>query len=160
MKRNLIIIFLAFVSIGSFAQNEFKFSDTVFIDKSTMISHAVIFEFDKAQLKDTSYLFLDSMVKFLNKNSGLILEVQNHCDTRVSNLYSNNLTQRRAQTVVNYLIEKSISKNRLVAKGYFDTKPLISEYEIKRLTDKDEIEKAHRINRRTEFVIISTDFKE
>jgi len=89
----------------------------------------------------------------------LVLEVGQHSDW-VNPKYSVRLTQKRAQSIVDYLISKGVSKYRLVAKGYGDSKMIIPTEKIDKLTKDIEKEKARAVNRRTEFVILSKDYYE
>ena len=85
---------------------------------------------------------LDKIVVFLNKIPKINLEIASHADERGSDEYNDPLTQKRAQSVVEYLVNKGIERTRLVAKGYGKTKPLF---------ENAETEEQHRINRRTTF---------
>ena len=113
----------------------------------------------------------------LNENDNITIELGSHTDSRASDEYNLELSKRRAQSVVNYLIEKGINPKRLVAKGYGETWPktitrkLAQQYDflkrgdelteefISKLTPEQQ-EIANSINRRTEFRVLSTDFIE
>lgn len=136
------------------SQDTFSLEDSVFYEAASLTSYRIKFEFDKAVIKQESFEFLDSMVSFLNRNKSIHLDVQNHTDSRAQPKYSTNITQRRAQAVVSYLVSKGIEKDRLIPKGYFNKKLLISEVEIKAMKSKTDQELAHQKNRRTVFVII------
>jgi peptidoglycan-associated lipoprotein len=100
-----------------------------------------------------------------------------HTDSRASDAYNLDLSRRRAQSVVNYLIEKGIARDRLVAKGYGESQPktvdkkdhaaysflpvgtVLTEAFINGLGDDDRKEMAHFLNRRTEFKVLRTDYK-
>jgi hypothetical protein len=110
-----------------------------------IIIYNIYYEFDKANLLETSFTELDKIVTMLKENPNLTVEISAHTDERGNNAYNNSLSQRRAQSVVNYLVEKGIDKKRLVAKGYGKTNPLV----------KDAVtEEEHQINRRTAFKIL------
>ncbi|MBI2968619.1 MAG: OmpA family protein [Bacteroidetes bacterium] len=104
----------------------------------------IFFEFGKAVLKPESYPELDRVVKFLNDNPTLTLELSGHTDNVGSDADNLKLSQDRAQSVVNYLVEKSIKQSRLTAKGYGETAPLAT-------NDTDE---SMALNRRVEFKIL------
>ena len=157
MKIYLLTFFL--IPVLSSAQT-FTLADTAFKKDEVLRSYQIIFEFDKAILRNESYVHLDSLVTFLNANPTLVIEVSNHCDSRASDNYSINITQKRAEAIVNYLVSKGISKERLIPKGYHNIKPIIPEEKINHLKNKDEIENAHQQNRRTEFKILSFEFVE
>ncbi|MBN1158934.1 MAG: OmpA family protein [Bacteroidales bacterium] len=136
----------------------------------------IFFDLDKADLRPESMVALDRLVETLNDNPNIVIELGSHTDSRASNEYNDDLSRRRAQTVVNYLIEKGISKDRLIAKGYGETQPktvdkkdhdaypflpvgtVLNENYITNLGDEDRQEMAHFLNRRTEFKVLSTDY--
>ena len=151
MKKVLVLFLL--LPFFTSAQT-FTLADTMFKTNAVYRSYRVIFEFDKPIIKKESYAHLDSIADFMFKNLTLIIEVGNHCDTQAPDHYSMNLTQKRADAIVDYLVSKGIAKERLVAKGYHDSKPIIPEEKIDHLKTKNEIENAHKQNRRTEFKII------
>lgn len=150
--RLLLLFFLGGITVK--AQNEFAFTDTTFRNGESMTTNRIFFELNKDQLRFESTAFLDSMVIFLNQHPNLQLEIQNHTDSRAKKSYSTNLTQRRAQTIMDYLVQKGIEKKRLIAKGYFNTQLLITDEEINQLKTKSEKEEAHQKNRRTVFVVV------
>lgn len=151
MKQLLIIlVFLPFITNSQ----SFKLTDSTFKTGDILICRELVFDFAKSTIRQESFQYLDSIVNFLNKNNNLIIEVGNHTDNRGSDMYSTCLTCNRAKAVVDYLISKGISKDRLSSMGYKDTKSIISEGEIAKLKTIEEIETAHLKNRRTEFKII------
>ena len=114
-------------------------------------------------------------MKLLNENPNVTIELSAHCDYKGSAQYNKRLSQRRAETVVNYLIAKGISKDRLTPRGYGKEKPktirkkltekynwlkendVLTEDFIKKL-DKDKQETANQLNRRTEFIVLRTTY--
>jgi peptidoglycan-associated lipoprotein len=136
----------------------------------------IFFDLDKADLRPESMVSLDKLVETLNDNPNIVVELGSHTDARASDAYNMDLSRRRAQSVVNYLIEKGISHDRLVAKGYGESQPkivdkkdhaayaflpegtVLSESFINSLTDEDRQEMAHFLNRRTEFKVLRTDY--
>ncbi|MDF1672582.1 MAG: OmpA family protein, partial [Vicingaceae bacterium] len=74
--------------------------------------------------------------------------------SRGSDSYNKNLSQQRAQSCMDYLVEKGIAKDRLIAKGYGETMLLVSDVDIEKMTSETAKEDAHQKNRRTEFKII------
>lgn len=111
----------------------------------------ILYDYDKASIRPESKIILDSLVTFLTINDNFIIEISSHTDINGSNTYNVKLSQKRAESVVNYLIESGIPPERLLAKGYGETKPVVKNAE----TDED-----HQKNRRTSFRILSEDFKE
>lgn len=135
----------------------------------------VFYEFDKAQLTAASTQALDELVKLLKDNPSITIELSSHSDYKGPNAYNLRLSQRRAESVVRYLIRHGIDKKRLTAKGYGETKPkyirkrvaekwpflhekdILTEEYIKKLTP-DQQEICNAINRRTEFTVIRTTY--
>lgn len=135
------------------------------------------YDLDKATLKPNSLVSLDKLVDLLELNKSLIIELGAHTDYQGGDDYNTDLSQRRAQSVVNYLIASGIKKKRLVAKGYGETIPkkinsklhtkypdfpvgdVLTEDYIKNLKSTEQRKQANQINRRTEFKVLRTDFK-
>ena len=132
-------------------------NDTIFKEGDIIRFPAVLYDLGKATLRPGSKDSLDHVVRFMNKHPHLVIEVQNHCDTRVSDHLSVKLTEARARSCVEYLVSKGIPKTRLVPKGYNDKKPIVTDAEIAKLETKEEIEAAHQKNRRTVLKVLRTD---
>lgn len=105
----------------------------------------IFFEFGEATLMEESFAELDRLVKIMEDNSGLIIEIGGHTDNKGTEEFNQKLSQNRAESVVNYLISKGIDKERLSYKGYGETKPV----------DTNETEEGRAFNRRVEFTIVS-----
>ena len=138
----------------------------------------IFYDFAKWDLRPESMVALDKLVETLNDNPTITIELGAHTDSRGSDADNQTLSQRRAQSVVDYLIEKGISKARLTSKGYGESQPkvvddkLAAQYSFLRngitltedyinsLPSMDEQDIAHQINRRTEFRVLKTDYKE
>lgn len=115
----------------------------------------VEYDFNKATLRPKSMEVLDKIVELLKLNDNLSIELSSHTDSRGNDAYNMRLSQARAQSCVDYLIQKGISKKRLTAVGYGESKPIIPQSEIDLMEDKSpEFEAAHQKNRRTAFRII------
>jgi len=114
----------------------------------------VFFDLAKATLRPESHIELNKLVDFMVKNPSLKIEIAGHTDTRGDAKANLILSQDRANSVVQYLIEKGINASRLVAKGYGESKPLIADAEIEKMATEQEKEIAHQENRRTEYRII------
>ncbi len=110
-----------------------------------IVLYDIYYEFDKATLIDSSKTELDKIVELLKENPNLTVELSAHTDERGNDLYNVNLSQRRAQSVVDYLVNKGVSKNNLIAKGYGKTQPLIKNAKT---------EHEHQLNRRTAFKVL------
>lgn len=136
------------------------------------------YEFGKADLLPGSITALDSLVDLLNINPTIVVEIMSHTDFVGSEQFNSELSQKRAQGVVNYLITKGINPKRLVAKGYGETWPktvtrkmsnqndflkrgdVLTEAFIMKLSTEAQQEIAKAINRRTDFRVLSNDFRE
>jgi len=137
----------------------------------------IFFDLDRAELRAESMVSLDRLVETLNDNPNIVIELGSHTDSRATDAYNMDLSNRRAQSVVDYLIEKGIARDRLVAKGYGESTPktvtrqdhsaygflpegtVLTETYISSLGDEDRMEMAHFLNRRTEFKVLRTDYK-
>jgi OOP family OmpA-OmpF porin len=115
------------------------------LTKNAIVISNIYYETDKADLRPESTQSLDKeLVGLLLDNPQLIIEISSHTDEIGSNDYNLRLSQRRAESVVNYLISKGISKDKLKAKGYGETKPIAT----------NATPEGRQKNRRTEFKII------
>ena len=115
----------------------------------------IYYDFDKWNLRDISTKTLDSLYFILTENPLIIIELGSHTDSRGSDEYNLDLSQKRAQSCVDYLISKGIVKERISPKGYGESKPLqdcskLPECPTTSTGDCD----CHQLNRRTEFRII------
>ena len=147
------------------------------IDKVIRIEN-IFFDFASADLRPESTVSLDRLVETLNDNPEIVIELGSHTDNRGDNNFNLDLSERRAQSVVNYLISKNINPTRLVSKGYGETAPKVvdkrdheaypflpegqtlTEAYINTIKSEDFQELAHFLNRRTEFKVLRTDFRE
>jgi peptidoglycan-associated lipoprotein len=118
----------------------------------------VLFELDKASLTPQGQDSLQTLYQTLVENPTIVIELAAHTDTRGSDKYNMTLSQNRAQSCVNYLISKGIDPARMVAKGYGETRPKISDAEIAKMATVEEKEAAHQKNRRVEFTVKSFDY--
>lgn len=137
----------------------------------------VFYEFDSAALTESSTLALDSLVDLLNENPNITIELSSHCDFRGKDEYNMKLSQRRAESVVNYLIEHGIEQERLTPVGYGESRPKVvtrkvaeqnpflhegdtlTESFINALADEEKQEACHALNRRTEFKVLRTTYR-
>lgn len=103
----------------------------------------IFFDFGKATLKPESNEELDNMVKILNENSKMEIQIAGHTDNVGSDDANMKLSDDRANAVRSYLISKGINETRITAKGFGETKPIAT-------NDTDE---GRQINRRVEFTI-------
>ena len=111
----------------------------------------IYYEYKKSELTDTSKMIIDSvLLKLLNDNPHIILEISSHTDSVGSFNYNYHLSQRRAKSVVDYLISNGIESAQLKAQGYGELKPIVHNTN---LDGSDNVE-GRAMNRRTEFRII------
>lgn len=116
----------------------------------------IYYDFDKADLRPASKATLDTLYNILMENPTIIIELSSHTDSRGNDQYNLDLSQKRAESCVNYLInEKGLDKARITAKGYGKSKPLedCSKYP-ECPNDQSGDCPCHQLNRRTEFKII------
>ena len=143
--------------------------------ESPVLVRNVFYEFNSATLTDDSRQSLDKLAQLLGDNANITIELSSHCDYRGNELYNRKLSQHRAESVVNYLIGKGISPDRLTAVGYGKLRPkvvtkrLASSYkylhEGDTLTEKyirklkeSEQDTCNALNRRTEFRVLKTTY--
>ncbi|MDQ3108996.1 MAG: OmpA family protein [Bacteroidota bacterium] len=127
---------------------------------------AVLYDLDEATLRPESKDSLNYLYQILIDNPNLVIELNAHTDCRGSAEHNRDLAQRRAQACVDYLVnEKGIAKERLVAKGYGEDRPLklangtvLTEKYINTLKTTQEREALHQLNRRTTFKVLRTDY--
>ena len=123
-------------------------------EKSGAITLAnVFFDLGKATLRKESFVELNKLYDFLEENPSIRIEIGGHTDTRGDAQSNQVLSQNRAKSVYEYLIEKGIDKERLEFKGYGQTQPIHSDEEIAQMESEAEKERAHQENRRTEYKI-------
>jgi peptidoglycan-associated lipoprotein len=144
------------------------------VDKPVVVEN-IFYDFDKATLRPESKEALDQIIKILNENPNVTIELGAHTDRKGSDAYNEKLAQRRAQSVVDYLIDAGIDTGRLTAKGYGETAPkeirgklteaypflqegtILTEEFIETLTPEQQ-DIADQINRRTEFRVTGLEY--
>ncbi len=145
------------------------------INKPVVIDN-IFYDYDKATLRPESKTALDEMVQIMRDNPNITIEMASHTDRHGSEKYNIDLSQRRAKSVIDYLIAAGISSDRLQAQGYGKSRPKVITKKLARLypqfaegteltpelietlseTDRDT---ADQINRRTEFQVLSIDYQ-
>ena len=119
--------------------------------EKNIILKNILFEFNSSELTENSQKYIDSViVPIMKYYQNIIVEIGAHTDYKGSADYNLELSQNRAESVVNYLTSVGINSNRLVAKGYGETKHLVPE----RNPDGSDNADARHLNRRVEFKII------
>ena len=135
----------------------------------------IFYDFDKATLRPESKKALDEMAQMLKDNPHVAIEMASHTDRKGSNEYNDRLSQRRAQSVVDYLIAAGVEKDRLQPHGYGESRPktvtkriarlypqfkegdVLNEEYINNLSPEDQ-EAADQVNRRTEFQVLTVEY--
>jgi outer membrane protein OmpA-like peptidoglycan-associated protein len=142
----------------------------------------IFYEFDRADLTPESTEALDKLVEMMNENPSITIELSAHCDYRGNDDYNQRLSQRRAESVVRYLIEHDIAQDRLTAVGYGESRPKVvtkklaetllagtpkvevqendtlTEAYIRAVKGEEEQEVLNALNRRTEFRVLRTTY--
>lgn len=109
----------------------------------------IYYDFDQSNIRDESKTDLDKLLKLMQDNPTYIVELASHTDARGSNSYNNRLSQRRAESVVRWLLDKGIERDRLVPRGYGEG---MTTNRCKNTIPCTEQE--HQMNRRTEFRVL------
>lgn len=144
------------------------------ISKPSVVEN-IFYDYDKADLRPESKTALNELIAVLHDNPNVTIEMASHTDRWGSDAYNINLSERRAKSVVNYLVENGISRDRLQPHGYGKSRPktvtkriarlypqfkegdILTEEFIKTLSEEDQ-QAADQINRRTEFSVLSLTY--
>ena len=127
------------------------------LDKAELLVDTLQASDRKINSKDS----LDFLYTTLIDNPSIVIELQAHTDCRGGDDYNQKLSQRRAQSCVDYLIFKGIPTERMKAVGYGEAKPKMEGLEcdaISNLSTEEEQEAAHQKNRRTQFIVLNFDY--
>jgi peptidoglycan-associated lipoprotein len=155
-----------------------EFEVTIYLASITQVIELpnIFYDFAKWDLRPESMVSLDNLVETLDDNPNVTIELMSHTDSRGTPADNLELSQKRAQSVVDYLISKGIQPDRLKARGYGESQPKVVDEKVKSQYDFLEIEevltegfinqlesaelqeKAHQVNRRTEFRVLSIDY--
>lgn len=145
------------------------------INKPNVVDN-IFYDFDKATLRPESKTALDSMAQVLRDNPNVTIEMASHTDRWGTEEYNIGLSQRRAQSVIDYLVKAGIAPGRLQPQGYGKSRPktitkrlarlypqfkegdMLTPEFIEALSEEDQ-EAADQINRRTEFQVLSIDYQ-
>lgn len=116
------------------------------ITETEVILQPIFFEFDKSNITAQGAEELDKLVEVMNEHPEMVIFVKSHTDSRGSDKYNLNLSDRRAKATVQYVISKGISKERITGQGFGETEPKV---DCKKCTDEQ-----YAQNRRSEFMIV------
>ena len=121
------------------------------IIKEEVVSiNEIYFDFDKSDIREDATEELDKVVEMMKENSSIKIEVSSFTDSRGSSAYNLKLSDRRAQSTIDYLVSNGIERSRVTGKGYGESRMI-----NKCINGVECSEAAHQKNRRTEFVILN-----
>ena len=121
--------------------------EEVIITETEVLLNDVYFDFNKSNITDRGATELDKLVRVMLKNPTMVIQVKSHTDSKGNKNYNLKLSERRAQSTVQYIISKGIDKDRISGKGYGSTMPKIN-------CDSNCTDEQHAQNRRSEFIIV------
>lgn len=121
--------------------------EKIYYDKEIVLEN-IYYDFDRWEIRPDAEPTLDELVELLSINRGLLIQIASHTDCRGAEDYNQILSQRRAQSVVDYLIANQINADRLIARGFGESQPAVN------CVCEDCTEEEHQINRRTTFAIV------
>jgi len=122
------------------------------VNKPIVIKN-ILYDYNKADLRPESKTVLDELVKVLNDNPKIKIELSSHTDSIGSDAYNINLSQARAQSCVDYIIANGIDKTRITARGYGKSRPVAPNS----MPDGTDNPDGRQLNRRTEFTVLKTE---
>jgi hypothetical protein len=160
MKHFIFLLSFIISSSLSFSQIDTttyrSLSDSVFVVGDRILVRDVRFDLTGGgRIQHYSHPILDSVSAFLAKNPNLIVEVAQFTDFRGTAQSNNELSQRRAQGVYDFLVHRcGVNPQQLIPKGYGSSEPIIPDEVIKAETERHEIERLHQINRRMELRVV------
>ncbi len=177
-KKGFLNAKASFSTVGLDQGKNFNFKiELTPVDQPINVDN-IFYEFGKFDLLPESVTAMDTLVSLLKENPTVAIELMAHTDCRGNDVENQLLSQKRAQSVVDYLIAKGIQAGRLTAKGYGAKVPKVVDAKlvkadpflkkgqtlgckfIESLKKEEEREICHRLNRRTEFKVISSEYRE
>jgi peptidoglycan-associated lipoprotein len=161
---------------GMTTSKEFRMDLFMSPDDSRIDLAGIMYDFGKWSLRPESLVALEELVEILNDNPNITIEIGSHTDFRGSDKANLDLSAKRAQSVVDFLVTYGVDKERLTSKGYGETMPkeidkamakkydflnegnVLTENFINRLGSDEQKEICHQINRRTDFGLTGRDY--
>ncbi|ARS37116.1 OmpA family protein [Pontibacter actiniarum] len=129
--------------------NEVRLNATLVLNEivkeKAIVLENIFYDFDKANIRPDAAQELDKLVQILKDNPGISIELSSHTDARGSEAYNQDLSQRRAESAVEYIISQGIDRSRITARGYGESRPVVRNAKT---------EEEHQRNRRTEFKVV------
>ena len=123
--RHKLFSIVIFLSASYFSYTQNLFLDTDILSGEDIELKELHFLADSSQIEQRSHAMLDELVRFLSKNGKTDIEIRGHTNGIPTHEYCDHLSQARADAVMDYLIEKGISSERLTATGYGKRMPLV-----------------------------------
>lgn len=115
----------------------------------------IYYDFDESYIRDSELDDLEKLCRLMKQNPEMVVEVSSHTDARGSRAYNKRLSQRRANAVVDWLVNNcGIDEYRLIPRGYGESEPVNDCLNTIRCS-----EESHQLNRRTEFRVINCEGK-
>jgi peptidoglycan-associated lipoprotein len=121
--------------------------DKIFKNKEIVLEN-IYYDFDKWDIREDAKPTLNALAATLQRNPGIKIQLSSHTDCRGKDAYNETLSQKRAQSAVDYLIQLGMAPERLVAKGYGEGSPALA-CDCARCTETE-----HQANRRTTFKVL------
>ncbi|RNI26897.1 hypothetical protein EFB08_10495 [Rufibacter latericius] len=118
------------------------------VKNKAIVVENIFYDYDKANIRPDAAVELDKLVQTLVDNPTITIELSSHTDSRGKDIYNQDLSQRRAQSAVDYIISKGIDSKRITARGYGESRPVVRNAKT---------EAQHQQNRRTEFKVTRID---
>ena len=119
----------------------------VIVTPTEIVLKPIYFEYDKSNITQEGAFELDKLVQVLKNNSAMVILAKSHTDNRGSDQYNMSLSDRRAQSTVQYILSKGISKDQISGKGMGESEPKV---DCKEACSEED----HATNRRSEFLIV------
>ncbi|WP_347159963.1 OmpA family protein [Pontibacter chitinilyticus] len=130
-------------------ENEVRLTATLVLNEivkeKAIVLENIFYDYDKANIRPDAAVELDKLVQVLKDNPSISIELSSHTDARGSDAYNQDLSQRRAESAVEYIISKGIDRSRITAKGYGESRLVVKNAKT---------EEEHQRNRRTEFKVV------
>lgn len=121
--------------------------EQIIVNKPIVLEN-IYYDLDKYDIREDAAIGLNKLVSIMNDNPEISIELSSHTDSRADDKYNMTLSQHRAESAVNYIVSKGVSKDRITAKGYGETM-LVNKCSNKVACSEEE----HQANRRTEFKV-------
>jgi outer membrane protein OmpA-like peptidoglycan-associated protein len=128
--------------------------ERIVINKPIVLEN-IYYDLDKYDIRADAFPSLDNLISIMTDNPGISIELSSHTDSRADDRYNDNLSQKRAEAAVDYIVAHGIESSRIVAKGYGE-RQLVNNCKNNVSCTEEE----HQQNRRTEFKVTSMGIKQ